>query len=160
MCTEGLKACNFVKRLQHRCFTVKFAKILRTPPVAAYEFCPGGCFRIVSVSKYIIISSQCIKVSVSWIAWRCIHSKIMPELDSYKKKYVSICTFVAAGLRTWFHSDMFWYFWIFFTSWKYLMCHEMTLKLYFMKCSETKISHCILPLTYLNQMNEQKITDK
>ena len=65
MCTEGLKACNFVKRLQHRCFTVKFAKILRTPPVAAYELCPGGCFRIVSVSKYIIISSQCIKVSVS-----------------------------------------------------------------------------------------------
>ena len=28
----GLKACNFVeKRLQHRCFPVKFAKFLRTP---------------------------------------------------------------------------------------------------------------------------------
>ena len=61
----GLKACNFVKkRLQHRCFPVKFAKFLRTPPVAAYEFCSGGCVRIVSVSKYIIISNQCIKVNV------------------------------------------------------------------------------------------------
>ena len=28
----GLKACNFIKkRLQHRCFPVKFAKLLRTP---------------------------------------------------------------------------------------------------------------------------------
>ena len=28
----GLKACNFIKkRLQHRCFPVKFAKFLRTP---------------------------------------------------------------------------------------------------------------------------------
>ena len=32
----GLKACNFnKKRLQHRCFPVKFAKCLRTPPTAA-----------------------------------------------------------------------------------------------------------------------------
>ena len=61
----GLKACNFVKkRLQHRCFPVKFAKILRTPPAAAYEFCSDGCVRIVSVSKYIIISNQCIKVNL------------------------------------------------------------------------------------------------
>ena len=60
-----LKACNFVKkRLQHRSFPVKFAKILRAPPVVAYEFCSGGCVRIVSVSKYIIISNQCIKVNV------------------------------------------------------------------------------------------------
>ena len=35
----GLKACNFAKkRLQHRCFPVKFSKLLRTPLVAAYEF--------------------------------------------------------------------------------------------------------------------------
>ena len=28
----GLKACNFIeKRLQHRCFSVKFPKFLRTP---------------------------------------------------------------------------------------------------------------------------------
>ena len=28
----GVKACNFIKkRLQHRCFPVKFAKFLRTP---------------------------------------------------------------------------------------------------------------------------------
>ena len=27
------------------------------------------------------------------------------------------------------------------------MFHEMTLKLYFMKCLERKISQCILPLT-------------
>ena len=80
---ENQKACNFVKkRPQYRCFPVKFAKFLRTPPVAAYEFCSGGCVRIVSVSKYIIISNQCIKVNVWWIAWCCIHSKIMPELDS------------------------------------------------------------------------------
>ena len=31
-------------------------------------------------------------------------------------------------------------------SWKYFMVHEMTLKLYFMKYSERKISQCILPL--------------
>ena len=29
------------------------------------------------------------------------------------------------------------------------MFHEMALKLYFMKCSERKISHCILPFTVL-----------
>ena len=32
----GPQACNFIKkRLQHRCFSMKFAKILRTPPMAA-----------------------------------------------------------------------------------------------------------------------------
>ena len=30
------------------------------------------------------------------------------------------------------------------------MFHEMTLKLYFMKCSERKISQCILPLIDAN----------
>ena len=30
-------------------------------------------------------------------------------------------------------------------SWKYFVFHEMTLKLYFMKCPERKISQCILP---------------
>ena len=30
-------------------------------------------------------------------------------------------------------------------SWKYFMFHEMTLKLYFMKCLERNISQCILP---------------
>ena len=74
----GLKACNFVKkRLQHRSFPVKFAEFLRTLLGAAYEFCSGGC--AVSVSKYIIISNQCIKVNVWSIVWCCIHSKIMPE---------------------------------------------------------------------------------
>ena len=52
------------KRIQHRCFPVKFAKFLRTSPVAAYEFCSGGCVRIASASKYMIISNQCIKVNV------------------------------------------------------------------------------------------------
>ena len=34
-----LKAYNFTKkRLQHTCFSVKFAKFLRTPSVAASEF--------------------------------------------------------------------------------------------------------------------------
>ena len=33
-----LKTCNFIKRrLQHRCFPVKFAKFLRTSPVATFE---------------------------------------------------------------------------------------------------------------------------
>ena len=32
----GLRACDFIKkRLQHRCFPVKFVKLLRTPPLAA-----------------------------------------------------------------------------------------------------------------------------
>ena len=31
-------------------------------------------------------------------------------------------------------------------SWKCFMFHEMTLKLYFIKCSERKISQCILTL--------------
>ena len=45
-----LKACNCEnKRLQHSYFPVKFAKFLRTPPVAAYEFRSGGCVRIVSI---------------------------------------------------------------------------------------------------------------
>ena len=40
----ALKACNFVnKRVQHTCFPVKFAKFLRTAPVAAYDFRSGGC---------------------------------------------------------------------------------------------------------------------
>ena len=79
----GLKACTFAKkRLQRRSFPVKLAKLLRTSPVAAYEFCSGGCVRIASVRKYIIISHQCIKVNVGSIAWCCIHSKIILELDS------------------------------------------------------------------------------
>ena len=60
----GLKTWNFVKkRLQHSCFPVKFVIFLRTPPMAAYEFCSGGCVRIVSAGN-IIISNQCIKVNV------------------------------------------------------------------------------------------------
>ena len=61
----GLKACNFVKkRLQNRCFPVKHAKFLRTPQEAAYELFYGGCVRTVSVSKYIVLSNQCMKVNV------------------------------------------------------------------------------------------------
>ena len=38
-----LKACNFVnKRLQHRCFPVKFAKNLRTIPVGAINSAPAA----------------------------------------------------------------------------------------------------------------------
>ena len=38
-----LKACNFVnKRLQHKCFPVKFAKFLRTPPVGAINSAPAA----------------------------------------------------------------------------------------------------------------------
>ena len=37
------------------------------------------------------------------------------------------------------------------------MFHEMPLKLYFMKCSERKISQCILPL---KQMCTKNITKK
>ena len=64
----ALKACNFVnKRLQHRYFPVKFAKFLRTSPVAAYEFCSGGSVRIISVSTYIIISRHFSHVTKSSI---------------------------------------------------------------------------------------------
>ena len=44
----GLKVCNFIiKRLEHRCFPLKFAKFLRTPfyrapPVAASVNTPLG----------------------------------------------------------------------------------------------------------------------
>ena len=65
---------------------MKFATFLRTPPAAAYEFYSHGCVRIVSVSKYIIISDQCIKVNVWSIAWCCIHSKIIPELVNGSSK--------------------------------------------------------------------------
>ena len=82
--------------------------------------------------------------------------------------------FFASGFRTWFHSDTFWYFWIFYTisfllnfTWylssantifllvrntRNCMFHEMTLKLYFMKFSERKLSQCILPLIELNSL--------
>ena len=40
----SLQICNFIKkRLQHRCFLVKFAKFLRTPFVKSTS---GGCFWI------------------------------------------------------------------------------------------------------------------
>ena len=44
-----MKACNFIKkRLQHRCFSLKFAKFLRTPLFTEHSgdcFCTsGGCF--------------------------------------------------------------------------------------------------------------------
>ena len=82
-----LKTCNFVKKwLQHRCFPVKFAKFLRTPQGAAYEFFSDGCATIVSVSKYVIISNQCMIVNVWSMAWCCIQSKIMPELDTFSEK--------------------------------------------------------------------------
>ena len=45
----SLKACNFIKKkLQHTCFSVKFAKFLRTPSL---QNTSGGCFW-----KYIINS--------------------------------------------------------------------------------------------------------
>ena len=45
-------------------------------------------------------------------------------------------------------------------SWKHFMFHEMTLKLYFMRCSERKISQCILPLRNENTKNEHAETKK
>ena len=36
------------------------------------------------------------------------------------------------------------------------MFHEMTLKLYFMKCLERKISQCILPFITANGLNDTK----
>ena len=54
----GLNACNFVKkRLQHRYFPVKFAKLLRTLP-SAPRFCSGSCSIIVSVSNIKCISNE------------------------------------------------------------------------------------------------------
>ena len=51
---------NFVKkRLQHRCFPVKFEKTLRTPPAAASEFCSGDSAMIVSVSN--IRCARCVR---------------------------------------------------------------------------------------------------
>ena len=47
--TCRLKACNFIKkRLQQKCFSVKFAKFLRTPflqnPSGDWFFTSSGCF--------------------------------------------------------------------------------------------------------------------
>ena len=55
----GLKAWNFVKkRLQHRCFPVKFKKFLnRTPPVAASG--NGKIFNRVSIFYY--LNALCLK---------------------------------------------------------------------------------------------------
>ena len=44
-------------------------------------------------------------------------------------------------------------------SWNYFMFHEMTLKLYFMKCLERKISQCILPLRTNNSRFSWNKTD-
>ena len=38
-------------------------------------------------------------------------------------------------------------------SWKYFISYEMTLKLYFMKCPERKISWCILPIRLLKSFH-------
>ena len=41
----GLKVCNSIKkRLQHKCFPVKFAKLLKIPPTATSELCSSGNF--------------------------------------------------------------------------------------------------------------------
>ena len=42
-------------------------------------------------------------------------------------------------------------------SWKYFMFHEMPLKLYLMKCSERKISQCILPFRISINIDQYKI---
>ena len=36
---------------------------------------------------------------------------------------------------------------------QYFMFHEMTLKLYFVKCFERKISQCILPFSSIKERN-------
>ena len=63
--SDGLKACNFVKkRLQHKCLPVKFWIFSKTPPVAAYlvlrsNFDPKKRFNKKS-SRYWIIEKNCI----------------------------------------------------------------------------------------------------
>ena len=96
----GLKACNCTKKkLQNRCFPVKFAKFLRTTLAATSEFCSSSCIITVSVTITRFISNECIKVNAWSIVWYYIHSKIMIKLASQQKfqNCASICTFVAPG---------------------------------------------------------------
>ena len=48
------------------------------------------------------------------------------------------------------HYAMNFGYWSKSISWQYFLFHEMTLKLYFMKCHERKISQCILPFNWTN----------
>ena len=78
---QVLRLATLIKRDSILSFPVKLAKFLRRPPVAASEFCSGGCVTIVSASSIRCISNQCIKVNLWSLVWCCIDFKIMPELD-------------------------------------------------------------------------------
>ena len=111
----GLKACNCTKKkLQHRCFPVKFAKFLRKTLTATSEFCSSSCIITVSVTITRFISNECIKVNAWSIVWYYIHSKIMIKLASQQKfqNCASICTFVAPGFSNMVSFRSLGYFWI------------------------------------------------
>ena len=75
---------------------MKFAKILRTPPVAPFEFCSGGGVIIVSVINIRCICNECIKVNLLSTVRCCIHSKIMPELVTLRSLVDDGCGIVRA----------------------------------------------------------------
>ena len=110
----GLKACNCTKKkLQNRCFPVKFAKFLRTTLAATSEFCSSSCIITASVSITRFISNECIKVNTWSIVWYYINSKIMMKLVNRSSKNVSAYALLSLlSFQTWFHSDPFQYFWI------------------------------------------------
>ena len=72
--TAGLKACNFIKkRLQHRCFPLKFAKFLRTPilkNICDACFCTVHLVTVVATYKSEIYSWEVCKDENYQLSWR------------------------------------------------------------------------------------------
>ena len=75
---------------------MKFAKFLRTPPAALFEFCSGGCVIVVSVINIRCISNECIKVNLLSKVRCCIHSQIMSELVTLTSPVDDGCGIVKA----------------------------------------------------------------
>ena len=104
---QALRLATLIKRDSILSYPVKLAKFLRRPPVAASEFCSGGCVTIVSVS-----SIRCISKLSTYKGQCMINSMMLHSLQDNAGIIHCTFTFVAPCFQTWFHSDTFWYFWI------------------------------------------------
>ena len=102
---QALRLATLIKRDSILSYPVKLAKFLRRPPVAASEFCSGGCVTIVSVS-----SIRCISKLSTYKGQCMINSMMLHSLQDNAGIIHCTFTFVAPCFQTWFHSDTFWYF--------------------------------------------------
>ena len=104
---QAFRLATLIKRDSILSYPVKLAKFSRRTPVAASEFCSGGCVTIVSVSsircisKYSMYKGQCM-----------INSMMLHSLQDNAGIRHCTFTFVVPCFQTWFHLDTFWYFWI------------------------------------------------